>query len=263
MIDCPFLVLHYKQNRERKTYLERALAGRVAPIFIEALDQGEFALDDVYRFDPALFTQQILSIKDCMIAGTLKQGRLKDWPWSDCVRLVRSLDLTAERTFAEHPWLSPQPLSAGEVSLVLKHRLAWETIVQGRSDYAIVAEDDLILFDHSVAYLARILAALPPDFDYVDLAGGVGLYPSRNDPCVNGHFYRIDPPRDRTSCCAILRKGFAQRILQTEPQIVFGSDWMLTYLFNLVRANVYWAEPLVFGHGSQMQVYRSNLISGP
>jgi hypothetical protein len=263
VIDCPFLVLHYKQNLERKTYLERALAGYVAPSFIEALDHGEFALDDVYRFDPALFTQQILSIKEVMIAGALKQGRLKDWPWAESVRLVRSLELTPERTFADHPWLKPQPLSGGEVSLILKHRLAWERIAQGDSDYAIVSEDDVILFDHSIAYLSQILASLPPDFDYVDLAGGVGLFATRNDPCVNRHFYKIDPPRDRTSCCAIVRKSFVERVLRTEPQIVLGSDWMLTYLFNLLNANVYWAEPLVFGHGSQMQVYRSNLIASP
>ena len=44
--------------------------------------------------------------------------------------------------------------------------------------------------------------------------------------------------------------------------VVFGSDGrMLTYLFNAIGAKVYWVEPLVFGHGSQMQVYRSNLTT--
>ena len=38
MLACPFFVLHYKKNLERKTYLERALAGRIAPVFIEEMD---------------------------------------------------------------------------------------------------------------------------------------------------------------------------------------------------------------------------------
>src|SRR6187200_8291 len=110
MLACPFFVLHYKKNRERKTYLERALAGRIGPVFIEDMDQGEFPLDHVYRFDPALFTQQIMSVKDSMIAGTLKQGRFRDRPWAECVSLVRVLDLSTEQTLRDHPWLGPQPL---------------------------------------------------------------------------------------------------------------------------------------------------------
>jgi hypothetical protein len=261
MVGCPFFVLHYKKNLERKTYLERAFGGRVAPLYIEAMDQGEFPLEEAYRFDAGLFIQQIMSVKDCMIAGTLKQGRLRNWPWAECVRLVRNLNLTTEQTLRDHPWLGPQPLTPGEVSLVLKHRIAWERIAAGDSDYAIVAEDDVVLFDHSLEYLSRILTLLPQDFDYIDLAGGVGLSAGQGEPVINSYFFEIDPPRDRTSCCAIVRKKFAQRILQLDARIVLGSDWMLTYLFNLTQARVYWAEPLVFGHGSQMQVYRSNLIA--
>jgi hypothetical protein len=263
MLNCPFYILHYKKNLDRKAYLGRALAGRIAPIYIEAMDQGEFPLEDVYRFDAGLFTEQIKSIKDCMIAGTLKQGRLKDWAWADCVRLVANLNLTPEQTFRDHPWLKPQPLTPGEVSLILKHKLAWQYIASGESGYAIVAEDDLVLFDHSLSYLSRILASLPGDFDYIDLAGGAGLFPGRGDRVVNRFFCEIAPPRDRTSCCAILSKSFVRKLLQADQQIVLGFDWMLTYLFNLTAAKVYWAEPLVFGHGSQMQVYRSNLIVEP
>ena len=80
-----------------------------------------------------------------MIAGTLKQGKFRDWPWAECVRLVRGLDLSTEQTLRDHPWLGPQALSPGEVSLVLKHRIAWERIAAQHSDYAIVAEDDVVL----------------------------------------------------------------------------------------------------------------------
>src|SRR5262245_53073353 len=173
MIDCPFFILHYQKNLERKAYLARALSGRVVPTWVETMDQGEFSLDEVYSFDPALFLEQIMAVKDCMIAGTLKQSRLKDWPWAECVRVVREHDLTAEQILRDHSWLAPQPLSAGEVSLVLKHRIAWEAIVAGQSDYAIVAEDDVVLLDNSLDYLSGILKILPADFDYIDLAGGV------------------------------------------------------------------------------------------
>ena len=132
--------------------------------------------------------------------------------------LVRDLNLTPEQTLLDHPWLRPQPLTAGEVSLVLKHRLAWDKIATGESDYAIVAEDDVILFDHSLAYLARIISMLHEDFDYIDVAGGVGLFPSRADPLVNSCFYRIEPPRpfSRKALVAWLRqRGAADVVLKT------------------------------------------------
>ena len=52
-----------------------------------------------------------------------------------------------------------------------------------------------------------------------------------------------------------------ERILKIDLPIVVGFDWMLIYLFYLTRSKVYWVEPLVFGHGSQIGLYRSNARS--
>jgi hypothetical protein len=57
MIDCPFFILHYKKNLERREHLRRSFEGTyVSPIYIEELDQGEFELDEIYKFDEPLYT---------------------------------------------------------------------------------------------------------------------------------------------------------------------------------------------------------------
>lgn len=259
MIDCPFYILHYKGNSDRLAYLRQAFAETgVHPILMIDMDPGEFSLDQVYRFDEATFVQQIMSIKDVMIASVVGEQR-KDWPWKACVEYIGRQRLTPEQVLTKCEWLRPRWLKPGDVSLLLKHKLAWKNIAAGSSDYAVVAEDDVILFDNSLSNLSQILACLPQDFDYIDLAGGCNLKPRPGAPLVNSCFYAIDPPRDRTTCCAIISKRFAEKILEIGPPLALPIDWMMTYLFNLTKAKVYWVEPIVFAHGTQINVYKSNL----
>jgi hypothetical protein len=258
MLDCPFYILHYKKNEDRRLYLENCCAGQLQPVFIEDFDREDIDLDEYYRFDEDLYAEQVFSIKDQLIAGTLQQGKWKDCLWADKVRSVQGETILPAETWRQNPWMRPYPLSGPDISLILKHKLTWSLIAEGSADYAIIAEDDIVLFDHSLEYVARLLSTLPKNFDYVDIAGGVGLHPVPGDPVVNGNFYAIKPPRDRTTCCAIISRDFVRRLLVENLEIVMPIDWMLTYLFQLTQANVYWVEPVAFGHGSQMNIYASN-----
>jgi hypothetical protein len=258
---CPLLVLHYKKNLDRKEHLRRSLEGTfVDLIYIEEEDQGEFALDDVYRFDERAYQSIIMSIKDNIIgtAWGLDNPSLRQVPWANCINLALQKRFTVDQTFKLFPFLRPAPLKPYEVSLFLKHRIAWKKIVEGDQDFAIIAEDDLIVHKHSLSYLSKLLTILPHDFDYIDIAGGLSLSPRVGNRLVNEYFFEIDPPRPRTTCCAIVRKSFADRLLKIDPPIVVGVDWMLINLFNITRSKVYWVEPLVFGHGSQMGTYKSS-----
>jgi hypothetical protein len=256
MIDCPVYVLHYKRNSDRLAYLRGSALEALRPAFITEMDKDEFAMEDVYRYDPVEYARRVMLFKDTQI-GTVIGLNNRDWSWAECIDHVRREEWTVEDVMAKCPWLRPQPLKASDVSLLLKHRLAWERIASRSGDYAIVAEDDVFLFDDSLAYLETILKNLPSDFDYIDIAGGLNLAP-RGDPVVNEYFYRMVPPRARTTCCAILRTAFVRKILREDLSLVLGIDWMLTTLFQQLRANVYWVEPIVFGHGSQMNMYASN-----
>jgi hypothetical protein len=263
MIDCPFFILHYKKNLERREHLRRSFDGTyVSPIYIEELDQGEFELDEIYKFDEPLYTKMMMNIKDNIIGTTwgLDDPSLKNMPWANCIQLAQQKHFTAEDTYRLFPFLRPTPLKPNDVSVILKNKIAWRRIIEGNFEYAIIAEDDLIVGEQSLTYLAQIMRLLPRDFDYIDLAGGLSLSPRVGNRLVNGYFYEIDPPRPRTCCCTIVRRSFVERILQIDPPIVFGIDWMLIHVFHLIRAKVYWVEPLVFGHGSQIGIYQSNRL---
>ncbi len=261
MIDCPFFILHYKKNLDRREHLRRSFAGTsVSPIYIEERDQGEFPFDEIYKFDEESYTKFFMHIKDNVI-GTywgMFDPSLKDAPWSYCIEIAKKANLAAEAIYNRHLDLRPHALKPSDVSLILKHKIAWQRIVNGNFDYAIIAEDDVIVGGQSLPYLSQILETLPHDFDYIDLAGGLGLMPRVGNRLINKYFYEIDPPRTRTTCCAIVRKSLAETMLKINPPMVGGIDWLLIYVFNLIRAKVYWVEPLVFGHGSQMGIYQSN-----
>jgi hypothetical protein len=224
------------------------------------MDQGEFALDEVYQFDEAIYTKVIMYIKDNIIgtAWGFSDPALRTAPWPICIHLAEERKFTAEETYRAIPALRPHPLNAGEVSLILKNKIAYRRILDGGFDYAIIAEDDIVFNADSEAYLSKILKLLPHDFDYVDLAGAFS--PRVGNRLVNLHFYEIDPPRPRQVCCVIVRKSLVERFLEIDPPWVGGMDWMLLYLFRLIRAKVYWVEPLVFRHGSLHGTYRSNLM---
>src|SRR5262245_18527648 len=133
---CPLFVLHYKQNRDRRTDLERSLSGRVQAIYIEDLDREELVLDDVYQYEEAKYVQQLLTIKECLIAGTMQQEQWKHRPWAAKVQHVRDLAPTPDEVLRDHPWMRPYPLAPTDVSLVLKHKLTWELIASGSSEFA-------------------------------------------------------------------------------------------------------------------------------
>ncbi len=256
----PLYVLHYKGNVDRRAYLEAKFAETgLSAHWITECDAGEFDPGAHYVFDPSLYRTMVDPIKELMVGYYVGREFWPDVPWSECVDRVRREKLTLEKLEQAEPWLQPEILNVPYVSLALKHRLAWERIAAGADEWAIVAEDDVIFLDDSVPYLSKLAAALPVDADYIDLAGGCKLYPRPGNRVVNRFFFEIDPPRERTICCALMRRQLARRIVALRPPICLPIDWTVTWFFNKLRAKVYWVDPLLFGHGSEMKVYQSNL----
>jgi GR25 family glycosyltransferase involved in LPS biosynthesis len=152
----------------------------------------------------------------------------------------------------------------------MKHREAWTRIAQGDSDLAVIAEDDIIISPRSLEYLIYLIDSLPTGADYIDIAGGGGditgpdgttryipFKPRVGNKCVNKHFFEIFPPKTRTTCGAIVTRLFARRLIDLNPPICLGIDWMLNWAFVQLATKVYWVEPTVFGHGSQINIYNS------
>ncbi len=173
-----------------------------------------------------------------------------------CVEWWKAKNTTLDQDFVTFPWLRDAP-SPGDVSLILKHREAWTRLAEGKASYGVIAEDDIIFSERSLNDLIQLLNDLPQGAEYVDIAGGVGFFPRADNKLVNKRFHEIDPPKTRTTCGAILARSFARQLIDLNPPICLGIDWMLNWAFTQLDTKVYWVEPTVFGHGSMMKIYES------
>jgi GR25 family glycosyltransferase involved in LPS biosynthesis len=257
----PIFVVHYKGHAERRAYLTANFRQwPTRPKYLDRFDRSSLP-PNAYKFDDALFRQMIEPIKDVMIGYVV--GLLNPRAsWSDAVASQKRAARSLEQEFEAWPWLRPQALSPAAVCVSLTHRLAWRKIVQSRAEWAMVAEDDIIFREGSLAYLTHLMRQLPEDAEYIDIAGGCKLAPRSDNRRVNDHFFAIDPPRDRTVCAALIRRSFAQQLLDLELPICLPIDWELTVAFSKLGTKVYWVEPTVFGHGSDMNLYPSSTSQG-
>ncbi len=255
----PIYVLHYRGNVERRHYLDRAFAMSLAqPTYILDFDREEIDLDVAYRRSDPLFLEMLEPIWPILLGYVIGLERGDAAQWKDCVADIRRSGLTLDQALAINPWLRPRALTPADVSVFLKHQEAWRRLAASDTPYAIIAEDDIVFRQRTSEYLAHLLKILPDDFDFIDIAGGCNLVPRAGNQRVNEYFFKVDPPRDRTACCAIISKSFARKLADMKLPVCMPIDWALTYAFEHTKARVYWVEPTPFGHGSMMGVYVSH-----
>lgn len=263
MNEIPFFITHYKGNGDRKRYLDGAFSRwSLEPQFITEFDREELSLDSVYHYDEAQFRQMLMPIKDILIGNVIALVQQKTAPWANCIALHARQGRTLEQDFQANEWLRPRPLRAAEISVFLKHRVAWRRIAEGDCEWGIVAEDDILFHEQSKTYLHGLMSTLPVDSDYIDIAGGCGMLPRMGNPVANEVFFAIDPPNTRTVCCALVKRSFARRLVEMAPPICLPVDWTLTWALNREASRVYWVHPPAFVHGSETSFYRSGTQPG-
>ena len=264
MAQIPFYIIHYKGNFGRKRYLDSAFArSPIRPQFITEFDREELSLDSVYRYDEERFREMLAPIRSVLIGNVIALIHQKTAPWANCISLHARQNPSLEQDFHAHEWLRPRPRRAAEISLFLKHRLAWQKIAEGACEWGIIAEDDILFHEHSHRILSNLSAMLPSHFDYIDLAGGCGMLPRMGNPVVNEVFFAIDPPNTRTVCCALIKRSLARRLIEMAPPICLPVDWTLTHALALERSRVYWMHPPIFVHGSETNFYKSGTQAVP
>jgi hypothetical protein len=258
----PFFICHYRPEKVRRNYIEHEWSKQPERIqfvlqFITEHDKEEPHVQSSYAYDENLYREMIEPIKDLQVGYWLGLRIYQTTPFKSCVDWYKFQNTNLDQDFARYPWLKEGPLSAGDVSLIWKHREAWTRIANGKPDFAILAEDEFIFAPQSLKFLVHLMQILPKDAEYVDVAGGAGFRPRIGNKCIHNYFYEIVPPKTRTTCTAILSKTLAQRLIDLNPRACLGIDWMLNWAFMHLNTKVYWVEPTVFGHGSQMNVYAS------
>jgi hypothetical protein len=256
----PFLVTHYTPEIARRKYIEREWEScpdreRFRIEFITSHDREQPSIKTAYVYDEKLYREMIQTIKDIQI-GYWIAHKNSNASFRECVEWWKTKNTSLDQDFRTFPWLRDIP-SPGDVSLILKHREAWNRLAESDAVYGVIAEDDIIFNDRSLIDLQQLIRELPHGAEYIDIAGGAGFFPRADNKLVNKRFYEIDPPKTRTTCAAILTRSFARKLIDLNAPICLGIDWTLNWAFAQLRTKVYWVEPTVFGHGSMMRIYES------
>ncbi len=152
--------------------------------------------------------------------------------------------------------LTPGRLSLTNLSLNLKHKLAWERgSARPNCNYIIVFEDDVLLQENSVDLINLMIENDLFGYDYIDIAGGAGLSGWDVYTQTNRYVHHITRFSTRTTCAYIMRKSVALQLISAKTPILFPIDFQLTYMFSLIRPKVGWLDPPAFQHGSVIGTY--------
>ena len=156
----------------------------------------------------------------------------------------------------------PKKITKGHLSLLLKHHYVLKKIAAGDYKYGLILEDDVRLKRSSKKNFEKIITTFDQENgDYLDLAGGCNLGPSKKElkTNING-LVKLSVPRTRTTAAIVISKKLANDLIKGFLPFVLNVDWHYQYLMTDLKLNCYWAKDPIFIHGSQKGIVKSSLV---
>lgn len=255
-----YYICHYKPNVDRRNYLFQEFVDSKRNIrWITEYDREmlKSELDRYYTYSEQDYYKLLTPQLHILIGSSVGLAH-SSIPWQELMNgAVRWVAEQGDAWRSRLPSLRPKKLSAVDVAIWLAHRRAWQCIVEENIDFGCVFEDDVILRRDSLQKLDELIPRLPDGWDYVDIAGGAGLFIREEQP-VAVNLYRIDPSRCRTVCGYLISRKLCEQILNMDCPITMPIDWQLNYFLLMLQAQVYWVEPSIFIHGSEMGYYSNS-----
>lgn len=178
---------------------------------------------------------------------------------------LASHEIVAFKSLDPCPWALPRKLSAGEVSVLLKHYFAISSIACSDCNYGLILEDDVRYHSQSRVELQMCFSeASALKVDFLDLAGGCNLVPYTDEYCLESSRISIlKIPRTRTAAGYLVSKRLAVHLANKFMPLIYPIDWHLQYLFMSPGTSFVYAwttnPPLIHGSESGLvQSWRSN-----
>ncbi|MGI6091617.1 MAG: hypothetical protein GX348_11490 [Veillonellaceae bacterium] len=264
MNDYAFFIMHYKKNVDRRNYIfDNFVTNDKLIYWITDFDREQIchSLNNIYQFNEDNWYEILRPQLAILIAHRLGiDPQYQNTPWSYLIEGAEEYVKNSQipKVMCDFPQYRPRNLRIFEISILLKHRAAYEKIVANNYKFGIILEDDFILKDTSITELETLLSNTPADWDFIDIAGGAGLTPREHDPEVIPGLFSIQPPRTRTACGYLISNRFCREIINLNTPPTAPCDWELTYFMQRFHAKAFWLMPTIIIHGSETKAYQSN-----
>ena len=151
----------------------------------------------------------------------------------------------------------PRNLNIFEISLTIKHFYILEKIANGKEDFCLVLEDDVLLCDDFPNIVDKYMKETPKDWDFIFIGSGCNLKPKNILP--SKLCYLKEHPASKCADSYFVTKKAAKQIIQTYMPFSSVSDWELAYQMYIHKHMVYWWEPSLVKQGSEVGIFKSTL----
>lgn len=220
-------IIHYKELKERKKYLDDQLSKFENYLYIDEYDRNTLNLDEIdIKYDPSLWYSRTEGLYNSEIQ-------------------YRSLKIS-------------------EICNSLSHLKALKYISESNYNFEMILEDDVILPNDYLEKIIDLLSKIPDDADFVffgssysiDILDQANLSKSIK---VSDNIFKKEPGKTRTVDAYLVSPKAAKKIIDEITEICLPFDFELNYFFNKLNMNVYWYDPGIISQGSQMGYYNSSI----
>lgn len=235
--DIHIFIIHYKKLTERKKYLDHELKsyGFHNIHWFDHIDRNNLSKEQLslYKYDPEMYLS-------------------KNAIWKE----YKSI---------------PRPLTLGEIACCLSHIEIYDYICKNNIPYALIFEDDVILYDNFYNKLVKVFSELPENFDSCYLSDNFGWtvnnYKEKNGfgflGSLNHNIYTENKcvykmPSGKCADSFLISHHCAQILYKEIIPFCLPPDWEQTPIYIRNNMNVYWAEPSLTHAGSN-DIYGSSV----
>ena len=250
--------LHYHKNVDRYQYLEKFINNLLPGEVVTCFDKDTFDPNKYYEYN---FNENFIAINSIVHILDYNIKLIDSFHSNNYQAVNEDICCPSKYDCQYIKKLTPERISLTNLSLNLKHRYVWQSIIKSNAEYGLVLEDDIIFTDNSIEKVLELINNKNIRFfDYIDLGGGCMLKPyGVNFKKVRDtSIYSLEIPTTRTTCAYLISRKMATQLIENKQKIMFPIDFQLTYCFNILQSKVGWADPEIFIHGSEHGYYNSS-----
>ncbi len=216
-------IIHYTKLKERKDYIRRLLENFcINHEFIERYDRENISEETLKMYDSS------------ESVWNQKMGSL--WK-KESYRILKM----------------------SEISCTLKHIEAIKKTAES-NQISLIFEDDIQMVDRFTYDFARFYEELClHNWDAAFIGGGAGLRIKQKFIKNNQFCYKVGHPASRCADSYLMTPDAAKKILTSILPFSLPYDFELAYQFWKHSMNVFWAEPIMIGQGSETGAYKSSI----